>query len=114
MKSREVRAKAADLKLPTQLFILLLAVIIFAAGCSTRQVYEPSADLEPPSPDAVNINTAPADEIEKLPHIGRKTAEAIVRFRTENGPFRRAEHLMQIHGVSETRFLEIRRLVRTE
>jgi len=60
------------------------------------------------SPGAVNINKATVDELEKLPHIGRKTAEAIVRFREENGPFRRAENLMLIRGVSESRFQELR------
>ena len=49
-----------------------------------------------------------------LPHIGRKTAEAIVEFRTLNGPFRRPENLMQIRGVSETRFAELRPYIKTE
>lgn len=66
------------------------------------------------APNAININTASTGELEKLPHIGRKTAEAIVRFRTENGPFRRPEHLLLIRGVSEKRFLEIRQFLRTE
>lgn len=60
------------------------------------------------------MNTASVDELEKLPYIGRKTAEAIVQFRTENGPFRRPEHLMQVRGISETRFIELRPILRTE
>ena len=63
---------------------------------------------------AININTATVDELEKLPHIGRKTAEAIIQFRTENGPFRRVEHLHLVRGVSEKRFSEIRSMVRTQ
>lgn len=63
---------------------------------------------------AININTASAEELERLPHIGRKTAEAIVEFRQENGPFRRVEHLMQIRGVSEERFRAVSHLVRAE
>ena len=51
------------------------------------------------------------DELEKLPRIGRKTAESIVEFRNENGPFRRAESLLLIRGLSEKRFAEIRDLV---
>ena len=66
------------------------------------------------APDAININTASVDELEKLPHIGRKTAEAIVAFRDENGPFRRPENLLLIHGVSENRFADIRHFIRTE
>ena len=83
-------------------------------GCST-----PVAHDDPPigtavTANAISINTATADELEKLPHIGRKTAEAIVEFRTANGPFRRVEHLMQIRGISEERFAELRPLIKTE
>ncbi len=83
-------------------------------GCSERQVYRTSANPNPISPDSININTASVDELKMLPYIGRKTAEAIVQFRTENGPFRRPEHLMQVRGISETRFIELRPILRTE
>lgn len=83
-------------------------------GCTMRQAYQGSESINPALPDAVNINTASVGELESLPHIGRKTAEAIVEFRTVNGPFRRPEHLMQIRGVSEKRFLEMRQFLRTE
>lgn len=91
-------------------------MILFAswsiAGCSARVKYEPPPS--PSSPNAININTATAGELERLPHIGRKTAETIVQFRDENGPFRRPEHLLLIRGVSEKRFLELRPLLSTE
>ena len=64
--------------------------------------------------NSININTATAAEIEKLPGIGRKTAEAIVAFRDENGPFRRPEQLLLIRGISESRFAEFRQFIRTE
>jgi competence protein ComEA len=82
-------------------------------ACSTRVEYQPLQRVKA-SADAININTATANELEQLPHIGRKTAETIVRFREVNGPFRRPEHLMQIRGVSEKRFLEIRQYLKTE
>lgn len=66
------------------------------------------------SPDAVNINTATAERLERLPHVGRKTAEAIIAFRIENGPFRRPENLLLIRGISENRFADIRQFIRTE
>ena len=90
---------------------LLLAVILFVS-CSTHVVYNPHATHA--AANAININSATADDLEQLPHIGRKTAGAIVEFRTKNGPFRRIEHVMQIRGVSEERFLEIRHLLRIE
>ena len=50
----------------------------------------------------------------QIPEIGRKTAEAIVAFRTENGSFRRPENLLLIRGISEKRFAELRPYLRTE
>jgi competence ComEA-like helix-hairpin-helix protein len=94
-------------KLTTALFVVALA-----ASCSSRVVYdEPRVEA---SPYAININTASAADLERLPHIGRKTAEAIVQFRTDDGPFRRPEHLLLIRGVSEKRFEELRPLLRAE
>lgn len=93
---------------------IVLALLLFSS-CSRRQESVGAAsNADISSIESININSASAEELEKLPHIGRKTAEAIVEFRTRNGPFRRVEHLMQIRGVSEERFLEIRHLLRTE
>ena len=96
------------------IILLLSAITVSFIGCSTRQVYQSTADIVPTASDALNINTATADQLEKLPHIGRKTAETIVQFREENGPFRRAENLLQIRGVSEKRFLELRQFLKAE
>lgn len=93
--------------------VLVLILSIMLAACSSRVEYQPLQGVKA-SADAININTATADELEKLPHIGRKTAETVVRFRTENGPFRRPEYLLQIRGVSEKRFLELRQYLKTE
>lgn len=100
--------------LRTLTLVLLVAALGLAIGCSTRQVYQIPANIAPAAPDAININTASVEELERLPRIGRKRAEAIVKFRDENGPFRRVEHMMQISAVSERRFLEIRPYMRTE
>ena len=94
------------------LFIAMFVVIVVTA-CSTRVEHgQPSAFS--PSPNSIDINIATADHLEKLPGIGRKTAETIIAFRTENGPFRRVEHLMLIRGISEERFIELRPYIRAE
>ncbi len=93
---------------------LVFFAVVLISGCTSRIAYETSSNVVPASSNPVNINTAAAAELEKLPHIGHKTAEAIVAYREENGPFRRVEHLMLIKGVSEKRFAELRPLLRTE
>lgn len=92
--------------------ITVLLAVSFAVACSTRLVHQPTVLTA--SPNAININAAAVDELERLPGVGLKTAEAIVEYRTTNGPFRRVEHLMLIRGVSEERFFTLRPLLRAE
>lgn len=100
------------LRTRTKAAALIVAAMSLCA-CSTRVVYEPQPKRAT-SPDAININTATIDELENLPHIGSKTAEAIVNHREQHGAFRRVEHLMLIRGMSETRFAKLQTMVRTE
>lgn len=54
----------------------------------------------PESPAKLNPNTATAKELELLPGIGPKRAAAIVKHREEHGPFRNAQGLAEIKGLS--------------
>ena len=49
--------------------------------------------------ERININTAPADEQERLPGIGETRAADIVAWRQANGPFRYPEDLTQVPGI---------------
>lgn len=93
-------------------FIVIIAAVTMPA-CSSRVVYD-RRDAQVTSAGAVNINTATADELERLNGIGRATADNIIAYRTENGAFRRVEHLMLIRGMSERRFAELRPFVTAE
>lgn len=59
----------------------------------------------------ININTAPAAELETLPRIGPKVAQRIVDFRTKNGSFKRIEDIMKVQGIGEKIFDEIKELI---
>lgn len=52
-------------------------------------------------PDAVNINTATAEQLQTLPGIGQVRAQEIVAEREANGPFRIPEDLMRVSGIGE-------------
>jgi competence protein ComEA len=60
---------------------------------------------------SVNLNTATAKDLEALPGIGPKTAERILAYRKEAGPFVRAEDLMNVKGIGEAKFARLRSLV---
>jgi competence protein ComEA len=48
---------------------------------------------------ALDINTATAKELQTLKGIGPKRAEAIIRYREENGPIRSDQDLLSVPGV---------------
>ncbi|MHB1485437.1 MAG: helix-hairpin-helix domain-containing protein [Saccharofermentanales bacterium] len=58
--------------------------------------------------EKVNINTASADELDKLPGIGAATAKLIVDFRTRNGEFKLIEDIMKISGIKVNKFNQIK------
>ena len=55
----------------------------------------------------VNINRASREELKRLPGIGDALAARIVEHRERYGPFRRAEHLLMVRGVSDTLYREL-------
>ena len=62
----------------------------------------------------LNINTASPAQLEKLPGVGSGLAERIVAHRQQYGPFRRAEHLMMVRGISDRKFRELRAMIVVE
>jgi competence protein ComEA len=59
----------------------------------------------------VNVNTATAAELEALPGVGEVIAQAIVDYRTENGPFTSIDQLLDVSGIGDATLENIRDLV---
>ena len=51
--------------------------------------------------ETIDLNTADVYELQRLPGIGEKRAQAIVDYRTEHGPFRSVEELDNVEGFGE-------------
>jgi len=107
---------------------LTIVLTSFAAGCARRsfnsEIREtPSASAsaistrpqaETPSAPRININTASADELEKLPGIGKGLAERIIEHREKYGSFRKPAHLIIVRGISDKRFHALQDLITVE
>ncbi len=52
----------------------------------------------------VNINTATLSQLTSLPNIGEGLAQRIIDYRTANGPFKAIEDIMNVEGIGQTRF----------
>lgn len=121
--------------------LLLLMLILASSGCVKRSrdigsSPEPAALPQTPGPQAndqqsgdsphdlamanqtnpqrININTASARELERLPGIGQGLAERIIDHRERFGPFRRPEHLIIVRGISDKRFRALQDLITVE
>ena len=51
--------------------------------------------------EVIDLNTASAADLTRLPGIGEKRGQAIVDYRTEHGPFQSAEQLLEVSGIGE-------------
>lgn len=97
------------------LVILVLSMSFLLSSCESKKAKESrlSADesrLEY-SGNLIDINSASVEELEKLPSIGRKTAERIVEHRSNYGRFRRVEHIILVRGMSDAKFRKIRQFI---
>ncbi|MSQ20231.1 MAG: helix-hairpin-helix domain-containing protein [Betaproteobacteria bacterium] len=57
---------------------------------------------------AVDINTATAEEFDRLKGIGPVKAKAIVDYRTKNGPFKSIGDIKKVPGISDATFQTIK------
>jgi len=56
----------------------------------------------------LNINTATAVQLEALPGIGPTKAQAIVEYRTQNGPFSSLAEIQNVSGIGPKTYEQIR------
>jgi len=94
--------------------ISIFALVLFGCRSAERTTpHEPDATNVSEN-ETININTANKEELQRIPYVGEHLAEEIIEHREKHGPFRRAEHLILLHGVSDRRFREIRHLLRVD
>jgi competence protein ComEA len=61
----------------------------------------------------ININTADVALLDELPGVGPSTAQAIVTYRDQNGPFASVNGLEDVPGIGPAKVAAIQRLVTT-
>ena len=59
----------------------------------------------------ININSLKIAELTRLPGVGEKLAARIMEYHRMHGPFRSKEELMQVKGIAEKKFEQIKDLI---
>ena len=72
-----------------------------------------ASQAAPQDPGAIlHLNSATAAELDALPGVGPVTAQRIVSFREENGPFGSVDDLLDVPGIGEAKLADLRDRVR--
>ncbi len=106
VRPHKVSTKQFDYTLQDSLFRALSADTLQKASNAPqaqtspkRRVKSAKKKKEVLKPKSIDINTANASTLIKLPRIGPKTAQAIIDYRTEHGPFKSIEELDEVKGI---------------
>ena len=98
----------ARLQIPTQ-----IQVDILTPGAVIKSEDEQSSSRStPPNTESphqpININSADQSSLETLSGIGPVTAQKIIAFREENGPFTSIEEIQKVSGIGPVTFEKIK------
>ena len=61
----------------------------------------------------INLNTADAEQLATLPGIGQVKAEAIIKYRKDNGKFKNINDLKEVKGIGDKMIEKIKPEVTT-
>ncbi len=102
------------MKIIKMFFVLVLLILACLIGNSMLNNSMISHDVSMNDTDivanenAININTASADELCEIKHIGKTIAGYIVDYRERFGEFNNIEQIKNIDGISDKLFEEIK------
>lgn len=100
--------------------VLIFLSFVFLFGTALRYLYK----TNPKFYESINfidsdrvyrkidLNTATAEQLDALPYIGMTTAQRIIAYRTEHGPFTSLDELKYVDGVSPKIFQGISRFLK--
>ena len=84
----------------------------FAFCCSLLLLIPSSAAqkvIQPAPSHRININTANAEELERLPGINTRTALSIIEYRKNNEAFKTLDDLIHVKGIGKKTLEELKR-----
>jgi competence protein ComEA len=83
-------------------------IFVPSQGQTGSEPGDESQTSEVATGNPININIATQAELESLPHIGPSLAGEIITYRQEHGPFSTIEEIMNVPGIGQGIFEEIK------
>jgi competence protein ComEA len=81
----------------SRIFLVLLCAV-FTAGLLTVGLMGTAAAQ---TGGKISLNSATAPQLAKVPGVTSGLAKAIVEYRTKNGPFKKADDLLKVPGMTK-------------
>ena len=81
--------------------LFLVAILVCGGLVPVQAAVAASGGVAVTAPMSVNVNTAVAGQLVALPGIGKATAERIIAYRTEHGPFQSVDDLVKVKGIGK-------------
>jgi competence protein ComEA len=83
-----------------------------STSSQTKELKKSSTPAKPAKKKKININIAHQDSLTRLKGIGPEKARAIIDYRRKNGPFKKIEDIMQVKGIGEETFKNIKPFIK--
>lgn len=86
--------------------ILMVILVLGFTSCGKKE--------ETKAEEKVNINTATAQELQRVPGVDQALAQNIVAYRNMNGPYVSVEDLNRVSGIDKDKFDSMRNYITVE
>ena len=102
----------------TAAFLFILTGIF--VGRNTAGAYIPTDSVKEsiaqnqPEKMQIDINTATPEQLQLIPGIGEAIAKRIIDYRTENGVFESIEEIMNVSGIGEKKFEQMKPYIKVQ
>jgi competence protein ComEA len=93
--------------------LIQAAGLIPDADAGKIKIYVPKT-VESSRPQRIDLNRAGVWLLDALPGIGPGRAQAIIDYRSQNGPFHRVEDLLNVEGIGESTLDKMRDFITVE
>ena len=90
------------------LVLFVVLTLVSVAGLVSAPVFAADDPAVNSILETVQLNQATAEELQALPGIGPALSERIVAYRTEHGPFKSVDQLIEVKGIGQAKLAKFR------